>query len=67
MIPSNSTVLVALLTYTRRRCVANWSKVVESFTSAAETLMNKAIKEIENFINNELAGPSGPATAYKGQ
>ena len=59
--------MVAPLTYSRRRCVANWSKVVASFTSAAENLMNKAIKEIKNFINNELAGPSGPAKPYQGQ
>ena len=59
--------MAAPLKDSRRKSVANWSKVVESFTSAAETLMNKAIKAIKNFINNELAGPSGPAKAYQGQ
>ena len=55
------------LIQSHNRSVANWYKVVESFTSAAETLMNKIIEEIKNFVSNELAGPSGPAKSYRGQ
>ena len=65
MIQSRWTVMAAPLIDSHHRSVANWYKVVESFTSAAETLMNKSIKEIKSFVNNKLAGPSGPAMALE--
>ena len=57
MILSRWPVMAEPLIDSHHRSGANWYKVVESFTSAAETLMNKCIKEIKNFVNNELAGP----------
>ena len=45
----------------------NWTKVVDSFTSSADTLMNSAVKELKIFINNEIAGPGGPTKAFRGE
>ena len=51
----------------RHRSYANWFKIVNSFVSSAETLMNSTIKEIKTFVNIELAGPNGPTKPYRGQ
>ena len=51
----------------RCRGVDNWSKVVDSFTGSADTLMNTAVKELKLFINAEIAGPGGPTKAFRGE
>ena len=50
-----------------RRSAQNRQKVVDSFTGASETLVNKMVKEIKYFVNVELAGQAGPAKPYRGQ
>ena len=67
MIPSRLPILAEQLNDFHRRSAANWQEVVESFTGAAETLVNKMVKEIKYFVNIELAGLSGPAKPYHGQ
>jgi hypothetical protein len=51
------------------RCsgVDNWSKVLDSFTGSADTLMNTAVKELKLFINAEIAAPGGPTKAFRGE
>ena len=67
MILSRLPILAEPLNDFHRRSQQNWYKVVESFTGASETLMNKCVKEIKYFVNIELAGQAGPAKPYRGQ
>ena len=50
-----------------RRSYANWYKVVNSFVSSAQTLLNTSILDIKKFINIELAGPAGPTRPFRGE
>ena len=67
MIPSRLPILAEQLNDFHRRSAQNWQKVVDSFTGASETLVNKCVKEIKHFVNSELAGNAGPAKPYRGQ
>jgi hypothetical protein len=51
----------------RCRGIENWSRVVDSFTSSADTLYNNVIKELKLLVNGEIAGVNGPSRAFKGE
>ena len=51
----------------RCRGVDNWSKIVDSFTSSVDTLVNTAVKELKTFVNAEIFGPNGPTKPFRGE
>ena len=51
----------------RCRGVDNWSKIVDSFTSSVDTLVNTAVKELKTFVNAEIFGPNGPTKSFRGE
>ena len=48
------------------RSVNNWLKIVESFVSSADTLLNGLMKALKIFVNTEISGPLGPSKPFRG-
>ncbi len=49
----------------RCRGVDNWTRVVDSFTSSADTQYNNAMKELKLIVNTELTGANGATKTFK--